>query len=110
MVHLNGRFPIGYDDDTLAAIQGSGGGAVGSLDEALTRLMAGREETATSTKLSANVDIEDIGETTLEPVPVTGVPEPEEWLLIGLSAIMLIWYVRRNQLNLVPNSGRVQGN
>ncbi|KAA3657916.1 MAG: hypothetical protein DWQ04_26685, partial [Chloroflexi bacterium] len=46
MVHLNGRFPIGYDDDTLAAIQGSGGGAVGSLDEALTRLTAAQEGTA----------------------------------------------------------------
>jgi hypothetical protein len=30
---------------------------------------------------------------------VTGVPEPEEWLLIGLAAGMLVWYLynRRNQ-------------
>ncbi|KAA3658485.1 MAG: PEP-CTERM sorting domain-containing protein, partial [Chloroflexi bacterium] len=47
-------------------------------------------------------EFEDIGETTLDPVPITGVPEPEEWLLIGLSIIMLIWYVRRNHSNLLP--------
>lgn len=42
MVHLNGHFPIGYDDGTLEAIQASGGGAVASIPEALTRLHAGR--------------------------------------------------------------------
>jgi hypothetical protein len=25
---------------------------------------------------------------------VTGVPEPEEWLLIALAAAILIWYTR----------------
>ena len=40
MVHLDGRFPIGYDDATLQAIQASGGGTAGSVDEALTRLLA----------------------------------------------------------------------
>jgi putative PEP-CTERM system integral membrane protein len=38
MVHLGGDFPLGYDDPTLEAIQASGGGVTGSLDEALTRL------------------------------------------------------------------------
>ncbi|MGQ0604275.1 MAG: TIGR02921 family PEP-CTERM protein [Anaerolineales bacterium] len=38
MVHLGGDFPLGYDDATLEAIQASGGGAAGSVDEALTRL------------------------------------------------------------------------
>lgn len=38
MIHLGGDFPMGYDDATLAAIQGSGGGAVGSMDEALARV------------------------------------------------------------------------
>jgi putative PEP-CTERM system integral membrane protein len=38
MVHLGGDFPLGYDDRTLEAIQASGGGAVSSLDEALSRL------------------------------------------------------------------------
>lgn len=42
MVHLNGHFPIGYDDGTLEAIQASGGGAAGSVDEVLARLQAGR--------------------------------------------------------------------
>ena len=40
MVHLGG-FPLGYDDPTLDAIQASGGGAVASVDEALTRLAVG---------------------------------------------------------------------
>ncbi len=37
MVHLGG-LTLGYDDSTLEAIQASGGGAAGSLDEALLRL------------------------------------------------------------------------
>jgi putative PEP-CTERM system integral membrane protein len=38
MVHLDGHFPLGYDDATLEAIQASGGGVAGSVEEALTRL------------------------------------------------------------------------
>jgi putative PEP-CTERM system integral membrane protein len=37
MVHLSDEFPLGYDDATLEAIQASGGGVAGSVDEALTR-------------------------------------------------------------------------
>ena len=37
MIHLGG-FPLGYDDDTLEAIQASGGGATTSLDAALNRI------------------------------------------------------------------------
>ena len=37
LVHLGG-FPLGYDDPTLDAVQASGGGVAGSVDEALTRL------------------------------------------------------------------------
>jgi putative PEP-CTERM system integral membrane protein len=40
LVHINGDFPLGYDDDTLEAIQASGGGVTGSLDEAFTRIAA----------------------------------------------------------------------
>jgi hypothetical protein len=40
---------------------------------------------------------EDVGETTPEPPTVTGVPEPEEWLLIGLAALMLLWYMRSSR-------------
>ena len=36
-------------------------------------------------------EFEDVGET--DPMLVTGVPEPEEWLLMGLAAAMLGWYV-----------------
>ncbi|MCA9969954.1 MAG: TIGR02921 family PEP-CTERM protein [Anaerolineales bacterium] len=186
MVHLDGRFPIGYDDDTLTAIQGSGGGAVGSVAEGLARLQASRAaetadvidgyvwrvvdagETAVAggsrvthaaddpfaafaarrlilaemvaqrgrlaevgmldelhaialeygivTPYSSMIvlvnqrqedllkelserddrferEFEDVGETTPEnALTVTGVPEPEEWLLLGLAAAMLGWY------------------
>lgn len=45
MVHLSADIPLGYDDPTLEAIQASGGGVVGSLDEALQRLAAGLSRT-----------------------------------------------------------------
>ncbi len=38
---------------------------------------------------------EQIGET--NPINVTGVPEPEEWLLIGLATAMLAWAWHRNR-------------
>jgi putative PEP-CTERM system integral membrane protein len=37
LVHLGGDIPLGYDDQTLEAIQASGGGVVGELDQALAR-------------------------------------------------------------------------
>jgi putative PEP-CTERM system integral membrane protein len=177
MVHVDGRFPIGYDDATLQAIQASGGGTAGTVDEALTRLlavngdvingyafsvlptdqvtgdylthapsddfaalaarqfilnqMAQNRTTITDlatldalhalaiehsivTPYSSMIvlvteqqqrrldaleegddrferEFEDVGET--EQITVTGVPEPEEWLLIGLAAAMLGWFI-----------------
>ncbi|HLA97053.1 MAG TPA: TIGR02921 family PEP-CTERM protein, partial [Anaerolineales bacterium] len=38
LVHLGDELPLGYDDETLEAIQSSGGGVAGSLDQALERL------------------------------------------------------------------------
>ena len=38
VVHVGGAIPIGYDDQTLEAIQASGGGVAASLDEALARM------------------------------------------------------------------------
>ncbi len=38
MIHLGGDFPLGYDDPTLEVIQASGGGVVGDVETALTRL------------------------------------------------------------------------
>ena len=38
VVHLGGEMPLGYDDQTLEAIQVSGGGVASDLDEALARL------------------------------------------------------------------------
>ncbi|HLE16404.1 MAG TPA: TIGR02921 family PEP-CTERM protein, partial [Anaerolineales bacterium] len=38
LVHLGGAIPLGYDDQTLEAIQASGGGVTGDLDTALARM------------------------------------------------------------------------
>ena len=38
VVHMGSEMPLGYDDQTLEAIQASGGGVAGDLDEALARL------------------------------------------------------------------------
>lgn len=48
MVHLGETLPLGYADNTLTAIQGSGGGAAASVDEALLRMAAMRRATADS--------------------------------------------------------------
>jgi putative PEP-CTERM system integral membrane protein len=37
-VHLDGKFPLGYDDATLQEIQASGGGVTGDLPDALRRV------------------------------------------------------------------------
>jgi putative PEP-CTERM system integral membrane protein len=191
MVHLGGDFPLGYDDATLEAIQASGGGVTGDIEEALTRLAlaleaepgvsspdivdgyvwstvpTGAAETGQAVTVHAAHDgfaalaarrlildmmrrqrgtldqlntldylhtiaieqsvvtpyssmivlvntrqenllnqletrgdrflreTEEIGETTPQSAfSVTGVPEPEEWLLLALAAAMLIWYAR----------------
>jgi putative PEP-CTERM system integral membrane protein len=41
LVHINNEYTLGYDDTTLEAIQASGGGVAGSLDEALSRIAVG---------------------------------------------------------------------
>jgi putative PEP-CTERM system integral membrane protein len=190
MVHLGGDFPLGYDDGTLGAIQASGGGVAGNIEEALIRLTVAREAEQNASSpdvidgytwsivpteagemddtliptagdgfaalaarrlildtmqrqrdaLNQNATLdglhriaieqgivtpyssmivlvnqrqdnlldqleargdrfqresEEIGETTPQsPFSVTGVPEPEEWLLLALAAAMLIWFVR----------------
>ncbi len=39
-------------------------------------------------------EVETLGETApASPVPLAGVPEPQEWLLMGLAAGILIYYV-----------------
>jgi putative PEP-CTERM system integral membrane protein len=196
MVHLGGDYPLGYDDATLEAIQASGGGVAGGVDEALTRLAmaldagpgasaadvidgyvwstlptgaAGEEgeivvhptsdpfaalaarriileamhrqrgaldqpatldrlhdlairysivtpyssmivlvdafQEGLLKRLEARDDrfvreVEEVGETTPQsPFSVTGVPEPEEWLLLALGAAMLIWFVRTRRMS-----------
>ena len=50
---------------------------------------------------------EETGETTQQsPFSVTGVPEPEEWLLLALAATMLLWYARTKvNRNLIHRLG-----
>jgi putative PEP-CTERM system integral membrane protein len=204
MVHVDGNYPLGYDDATLEAIQASGGGVAGSVDEALQRLsvrqlggsadlvdgylwqvtagdqaqspvesevfgtssvvhdagdpfaalaarrlilaamqenkgdlsqldiLDGLHETAVEqsiiTPYSSMIvlvdarqqqlldnlakqedrfqrELEQIGETT--PVSVTGVPEPHEWLLIGLALLILAWFVKGNRGNWRLDTERV---
>ena len=190
MVHLGGNFPLGYDDATLEAIQASGGGVAGDVEEALTRLaialeaehsvsspdviddyvwlavptevaeigdtvavheagddfaafaarrlilaamhrqrgaldqldtldhlhtiaiehgivtpyssmivLVNEQQRELLQRLEAQGDrfqreYEDVGQTTPQsPFRVTGVPEPEEWLLLAFAAVMLIWYI-----------------
>lgn len=193
MIHVGGRFPLGYDDATLEAIQASGGGNAVSVNQALARQLFIRQSqvesvtidvadgyvwavmpTATAEMMSvalenhelahpfaafaarrhilgnmqkeggnlSSLDVldglhaiatthgivtpyssmivlveerqqrlldqmendpdrferefEEVGETQQE-LTVTGVPEPEEWLLIGLAVVMLAWYIYKNR-------------
>jgi putative PEP-CTERM system integral membrane protein len=201
IVHLDSDIPLGYDDQTLEAIQASGGGVVGDIDQALTRLalsMSGVPDTSInglkvhdvldgylwtmlptdqadqmfpeviihtsqdgfSALAARQLILADMQEkrdsldqlTTLDRLhelaeyygivtpyssmivlvnerqqqildhleqgadryereyeeikdtvpatqsPLTGVPEPEEWLLIGLAIAILLWYANRQRL------------
>lgn len=197
MVHQGDDLPLGYDDKTLEAIQASGGGVVGDLDSALTRLAVSMEElnegalseaghldvldgylwavlpTANAEEIAGdlssdgafsalaarryilaetrkvrgsldrlesldqlhqlaidagivtpyssmivlvdstqqrlldylsaeedrfNREFEEMGKSTPStPAPLVGVPEPHEWLLLGIAAVMLIWFIYRRQ-------------
>ena len=199
MIHLGGNFPLGYDDATLAVIQGSGGGVAATVDEAVTRWLVkadaaesdvvtdlvdgyvwqtgALEQMAELTAVSANLiehkttddfaalaarqvilaamqrhreklssldlldslhalaqdqsivtpyssmivlvnerqeqllkeleeqddrferEFEDVGET--ETISVTGVPEPEEWLLLILAGLVLVWYWSKSRRPVV---------
>ncbi len=194
IVHVESDIPLGYDDETLQAIQASGGGVVPDLDQALARVylpsgsgnqysdiidgylwvvlpteeadleagvspeginepgfeaMAARQyinaeiqsqrgvidELATLDEFHAfaeayNIvtpyssmivlvnlqqenlldqmeegtdrfkrEFEELNNTTpATQVPLTGVPEPEEWLLLSLAAAFLVWYAYRKRL------------
>jgi putative PEP-CTERM system integral membrane protein len=199
IVHLDGDLPLGYDDATLEAIQASGGGVSGDIDDALTRLAlaleaeksisspdvidgyvwsilptaaAGSDDAADDdalihaesdayaavaarrlildtvqrqrgrldqlttldhlhamaieqgivTPYSSMIvlvnqrqenmldrlemrddrfqrEVEEVGNTMSQnPLTVTGVPEPEEWLLLALATGMLIWYMRTKRV------------
>jgi hypothetical protein len=48
-------------------------------------------------------EVEDVGDTlAANPLTVTGVPEPGEWLLMGSAAALLMGYayIKRRQLRL----------
>ena len=197
LVHLGSDIPLGYDDRTLQAIQASGGGVTGDIDQALQRLAislagpdsgeiasdvldgyvwsrlpaADAQAAAPEAVLHSGEDafmalaarrlilaeisrqrgtidtletldwlhalaqqygivtpyssmivlvdqqqqellenleqlddryereVEDLGDTApATQTPLTGVPEPEEWLLLGLAALLLVWYTNRQRL------------
>ena len=201
MVHLGDDIPLGYDDGTLGAIQASGGGVTGDLDQALGRLALGLADTASGEMATDVLDgyvwrwlpseaaqaaapeglrhsrgdgfmalaarrlilaetnrqrgtidsletldrlhtlagqygivtpyssmivlvnqgqrdlledleqlddryereIEGLGNTApASQTPLTGVPEPEEWLLLGLAALLLVWYANQQRLARHP--------
>jgi putative PEP-CTERM system integral membrane protein len=81
MVHLGSDIPLGYDDDTLASIQSSGGGVVGQLDDALTRLAVSLvPEGETSGEAFVNRDLVDGYMWTVLPADGAGVPTIEPTL------------------------------
>jgi hypothetical protein len=41
-------------------------------------------------------EFEGSGDTVPQAFSVTGVPEPEEWLLLGLAVGLLAWYYRKS--------------
>ena len=48
-------------------------------------------------------EVEALGETTPStPLPFAGVPEPHEWLLLGLAAAMLIYMAYTRRAKLLP--------
>lgn len=207
MVHLESNLPLGYDDGTLEAIQASGGGVTGGIEQALQRLAfslaAGSAHTTGELILQDSLDgyiwqvlprelaeaaavqvepipegflpfavrrlilaemqrmrgdlndlevldslhalakensvvtpyssmivlvnqrqqlaldqleraadrfereYEAVGETAPPTqLPLGGVPEPHEWLLLGLAAAFLIYYARANKLVFRPASRR----
>jgi putative PEP-CTERM system integral membrane protein len=57
MVHLESDLPLGYDDGTLEAIQASGGGVAGGMEQALQRLALTLADGSSSA--SARVEIKD---------------------------------------------------
>jgi putative PEP-CTERM system integral membrane protein len=190
VIHLGGKLPLGYDDETLKVIQASGGGIAESVNEALARMAFNLQNSSSNaitdlsdgyvwqvlptdqidtsfetaaefTPLAARYMIlgemqqqrgeleqlavldqlhtlarqagivtpyssmivlvnqqqrrqltedslqadrfereyEEAAETTApEQPPLTGVPEPEEWLLLGLAAAFLAIYAYRLKL------------
>jgi putative PEP-CTERM system integral membrane protein len=60
VVHMGDEIPLGYDDQTLEAIQASGGGVAGSLDEALARLaVASQAKSGSDSATAPLVDLVD---------------------------------------------------
>ena len=54
-------------------------------------------------------EVEAIGETSPgSPIPLAGVPEPHEWLLLGLVAAMLLYlaYMKRSELKFALSEAR----
>jgi len=95
MVHMGRDLPLGYDDETLEAIQASGGGVVGNLEQALSRLAVALVDGHESTGLEPiNRDLIDGYLWTVQPAGQTeslGLePQPEEAGFSAFAARRLI--------------------
>ena len=53
-------------------------------------------------------ETEAVGETVPETAPLTGVPEPEEWLLIAIVTGLLAWYVYNSRERLLPQMAQLR--
>lgn len=82
LVHLGGAFPPGYDDATLEAVQASGGGVAGNVDEALTRLAAGRVPLPTTAATTAADDVVRATSATLPEVGRGDVVDGYRWSVV----------------------------
>lgn len=59
LVHLGAQIPVGYDDQTLAVLQGSQGGVAGSLQEAMLRIAAGLANAPSESGSVTTLDLVD---------------------------------------------------
>jgi len=83
MVHLGGAFPPGYDDDTLQALQASGGGAAASIEEALARLAAGRAPLARTAATTVPDDVVAATSATIETHGASDIVDGYIWSVVA---------------------------
>ncbi len=92
MVHLDGEFPLGYDDGTLEAIQASGGGVAASVEEALGRWAVAREAAQSASREAISDIVDGYVWTTLPSKDVSATSSPsvtDDFASFGARRIIL---------------------